>query len=83
MYVCMYVYLRVNYKKEMSRDDQKLHYPTWRVLKFCVRKDCGIKVCELDLENCGIKDCECADFNCNCGIKECETVILTMPKCNN
>ena len=37
---------------------------------------CGIKVCELDLENCGIKDCEWADFNWNCAIKECEIVIL-------
>ena len=45
-----------------------------------MRKDGGIKVCELDLENCencGIKDCEWADFNWNCGIKECEIVILT------
>ena len=31
-------------------------------LNICETKNCGIKVCELDVENCGIKNCKWANF---------------------
>ena len=34
---------------------------TLRVLNICVKEDCGIKVYELDLENC--ENCGIKDFN--------------------
>ena len=54
MQVCLSMYelfLSPGTKKELVNSYQE-------ELNICETKNCGIKVCELDVENCGIKNCK-------------------------
>ena len=58
---------------------QRFPWDTLREENKLERKECGIKDCELDLQNrknCGIKDCEWTKYSLNCRIKECEEGFL-------
>ena len=64
---------------ETSFFSRRFPWDTLREENKLGRKECGIKDCELDLQNwknCGIKDCEWTKYSLNCGIKECEEGFL-------